>query len=157
MNGYEPPSPAKGKLSAAERRARQADRLTTIRLRMAIWRALDDRGISGPASVARGRRGAAVGRRGPTGRDDAGRRLSRGLARRRRGRGPGTPPHFGITCDNVRLSQGSGGAIIAGKPCDRKGLRWAAVASAPQAGSHRSMWTQFDRSIREHRPDRIAR
>ena len=51
-----PPSPAKAKLSAAERRARQADRLTTIRLRLAIWRVLDDRGISSPAAV-----GAALG------------------------------------------------------------------------------------------------
>jgi len=46
-----PPSPAKPKLSAAERRARQADRLTTIRLRMAIWRELDDRGLTSPAEV----------------------------------------------------------------------------------------------------------
>ena len=46
-----PSSPAKPKLSAAERRARQADRLTTIRLRMAIYRVLDDRGISSPAEV----------------------------------------------------------------------------------------------------------
>jgi len=51
-----PPSPAKPKLSAAERQARQADRLTTIRLRMAIGRALDDRGLSNPAEV-----GAALG------------------------------------------------------------------------------------------------
>ena len=50
------PSPAKPKLSAAERRARQADRLTTIRLRMAIYRVLDDQGITRPAEV-----GAALG------------------------------------------------------------------------------------------------
>ncbi len=46
-----PPSPAKAKLSAAERKSRQADRLTTIRLRMAIHRVLDDRGLSSPAEV----------------------------------------------------------------------------------------------------------
>ena len=34
--------PAKPKLSAEERRARQADRQTTIRLRMAIGRELED-------------------------------------------------------------------------------------------------------------------
>ncbi len=45
------PSPAKAKLSAAERKSRQADRLTTIRLRMAIYRVLDDRGLSSPAEV----------------------------------------------------------------------------------------------------------
>ena len=44
-----PPSPpAKPKLSAEERRARQEDRLKTIRLRMAIGRELDDRGITTP-------------------------------------------------------------------------------------------------------------
>jgi hypothetical protein len=47
-----PPSPpAKPKLSAEERRARQADRLTMIRLRMAIGRELDDRGITTPAAI----------------------------------------------------------------------------------------------------------
>ncbi len=46
-----PPPPAKPKLTTEERRARQADRLTTIRLRMAIWRALDDRGITDPAAI----------------------------------------------------------------------------------------------------------
>ncbi len=51
-----PPPPAKPKLSAAERQARQADRLTTIRLRLAIGRALDDRGLTSPAEV-----GAALG------------------------------------------------------------------------------------------------
>jgi hypothetical protein len=53
-----PPSspPANPKLSAAERRARQDDRLKTIRLRMAIGRELDDRGISTPAAI-----GAALG------------------------------------------------------------------------------------------------
>ncbi len=58
MSGHDvpPPPPAKAKLSAAERKARQADRLTTIRLRMAIWRVLDDRGLSSPAEV-----GAALG------------------------------------------------------------------------------------------------
>ncbi len=57
MSGPELPSPpAKAKLSPAERRARQADRLTTIRLRMAIYRVLDDRGLTTPAEV-----GAALG------------------------------------------------------------------------------------------------
>jgi hypothetical protein len=47
-----PPSPpAKPKLTSAERRARQADKLTTIRLRMAIWRELEDRGITTPAEI----------------------------------------------------------------------------------------------------------
>jgi hypothetical protein len=43
--------PAKPKLSAEERRARQADRLKTIRLRMAIHRELDERGITTPAAI----------------------------------------------------------------------------------------------------------
>src|ERR671911_142995 len=47
-----PPSlPPKPKLSAEERRARQADRLKAIRLRMAIGRELDDRGITTPAAI----------------------------------------------------------------------------------------------------------
>ena len=45
------PSPARPKLSAEERRARQADRLTTIRLRMLIGRELEDRGITSPAAI----------------------------------------------------------------------------------------------------------
>src|SRR4051794_10229990 len=45
------PSPQKPKLSAEERRVRQADRLASIRLRMAIGRELDDRGIITPAAV----------------------------------------------------------------------------------------------------------
>ena len=52
-----PPSPpAKPKISAEERHRRQADRLTTIRLRMAIYRELEDRSISTPAAL-----GAALG------------------------------------------------------------------------------------------------
>jgi hypothetical protein len=52
-----PPSPpAKPKLSAEERRARYTDRLTTIRLRMLIFRELDDRDITTPAAI-----GAALG------------------------------------------------------------------------------------------------
>ena len=47
---------AKPRLTPQERRARQADRLTTIRLRMAIWRALDERGVTTPADI-----GLAVG------------------------------------------------------------------------------------------------
>ena len=47
-----PPSPpAKSKLTPEERRARHADRLTTIRLRMAIGRELDERGITTPAAI----------------------------------------------------------------------------------------------------------
>lgn len=48
--------PAKPKISPEEHRRRTADRLTTIRLRMAIGRELDDRGISTPAEI-----GAAFG------------------------------------------------------------------------------------------------
>src|SRR3954447_1485282 len=52
-----PPSPpAKPKLSAEERRARYTDRLTTIRLRMLIFRELYDRDITTPAAI-----GAALG------------------------------------------------------------------------------------------------
>ncbi len=49
----QPPAspPAKPKLTPEERRVRQADRLTTIRLRMAIGRELDDRGITTPAAI----------------------------------------------------------------------------------------------------------
>ena len=61
MSGPDQSSPVKPKLSAAERRTRQADRLTTIRLRMAIHRVLDDRGITGPAEI-----GAALGMPAPT-------------------------------------------------------------------------------------------
>jgi hypothetical protein len=48
--------PAKPKLSAEERRAREADRLKTIRLRVTIGRELDDRGITTPTAI-----GAALG------------------------------------------------------------------------------------------------
>src|SRR3954447_16802781 len=41
-----PSAPAKPKLTPEERRARHADRLTTIRLRMLIFRELDDRDIT---------------------------------------------------------------------------------------------------------------
>ena len=52
-----PPPPAtKPKLSARERRARQEDRLAALRLRMAIGRELDERGIAEPAAI-----GAALG------------------------------------------------------------------------------------------------
>ena len=51
-----PPPAAKPKLSAQERRLRQEDRLAALRLRMAIGRELDERGISDPAAV-----GAALG------------------------------------------------------------------------------------------------
>ena len=46
-----PPPPSKPKISAQERRARQADRLASIRLRMAIGRELDERGITTPAAI----------------------------------------------------------------------------------------------------------
>jgi hypothetical protein len=42
----DPPPPAK-----PTRQAREADRLTSIRLRMAIGRELDDRGITTPANI----------------------------------------------------------------------------------------------------------
>ena len=48
--------PAKLKITAEERRIRHADRLATIRLRMAIYRYLDDQGITTPAAI-----GAAIG------------------------------------------------------------------------------------------------
>jgi hypothetical protein len=48
--------PEKPKQSGEERRARHADRLTTIRLRMAIGRELDDRDITTPDAI-----GAALG------------------------------------------------------------------------------------------------
>ena len=38
-------------MSAKDRRIRQEDRLTTIRLRMAIGRELDERGITAPAAI----------------------------------------------------------------------------------------------------------
>jgi len=47
----QPPAPAKPKLTPEERRARHADRLVTIRLRMAIGRELEDRGITTPAAI----------------------------------------------------------------------------------------------------------
>ena len=46
-----PPPLQKPKLTAAERRRRDADRLKTIRLRLAIGRELDDRGITTPAEI----------------------------------------------------------------------------------------------------------
>ena len=51
-----PQTPVKPKLTPEDRRARQADRLTTIRLRMLIGRELDDRGITTPVAI-----GAALG------------------------------------------------------------------------------------------------
>ena len=43
--------PAKPKLTPEERRAREADRLKTIRLRMLIFRELDERGITTPVEI----------------------------------------------------------------------------------------------------------
>jgi hypothetical protein len=48
--------PAKPKLSPEERRRRTADRLIMIRLKMAIGRELEERGITTPAAI-----GAALG------------------------------------------------------------------------------------------------
>jgi hypothetical protein len=56
--GIAPPSspPPKPKIAPDERRRRAADRLPAIRLRMAIGRELEDRGIITPAEI-----GAALG------------------------------------------------------------------------------------------------
>jgi hypothetical protein len=43
--------PPKPKLTPEERRARYTDRLTTIRLRMLIFRELEDRDITTPAAI----------------------------------------------------------------------------------------------------------
>ena len=52
-----PPQPAaKPTLSSQERRLRQEDRLAALRLRMAIGRALEERGVTDPAAI-----GAALG------------------------------------------------------------------------------------------------
>ena len=51
-----PDQPPPTQLSAEERRARQTDRLTTIRLRMLIFREMDERGIMTLAPI-----GAALG------------------------------------------------------------------------------------------------
>ena len=51
-----PPQPTKPKLPAEERRRRWEERLAALRLRMAIGRELDERGIAEPAAV-----GAALG------------------------------------------------------------------------------------------------
>ena len=44
--------PQQSKITVEERRARDADRLVVIRLRMAITRALEDRGIITPTAIA---------------------------------------------------------------------------------------------------------
>lgn len=46
----QPPS-TKPKLTPEERRARQADRLATIRLRMLIGRELEERGVTTPDAI----------------------------------------------------------------------------------------------------------
>jgi hypothetical protein len=43
--------PPKPKITAEERRRRDVEWLTLIRLRMAIWRALGDRGTTTPAEI----------------------------------------------------------------------------------------------------------
>jgi hypothetical protein len=65
MHGMSPPPdqpppsspPEKPNISREERWVREADRLTSIRLRMAIGHALDDREITTPAAI-----GEALGR-----------------------------------------------------------------------------------------------
>ena len=52
----QPPLLEKPKLAPEERRARQADRLIAIRLRMAIGHELEERSITTPAAI-----GAALG------------------------------------------------------------------------------------------------
>jgi hypothetical protein len=52
----DPNPPTKPKLSTAENKARTAARLRSIRLQMAIYRALDEQDITAPADV-----GAALG------------------------------------------------------------------------------------------------
>ena len=51
-----PQSPVKPKLSAQEQRRRREDRLAALRLRMAIGRELEERGVTDPAAI-----GAALG------------------------------------------------------------------------------------------------
>ena len=51
-----PRPPVKPKLSAQEQRRRREDRLAALRLRMAIGRELEERGIADPAAI-----GAALG------------------------------------------------------------------------------------------------
>ncbi|MFC7478596.1 hypothetical protein ACFQS7_30045 [Dankookia sp. GCM10030260] len=48
----QPPASPPAKLSTADRRDRQADRLVTIRLRMLLDRKLDERGITMPAAIS---------------------------------------------------------------------------------------------------------
>jgi hypothetical protein len=55
MNSSFDPPPAKPKITADERRQRDAERLQIIRLRMLVGQALHDRGISTPAAI-----GAAI-------------------------------------------------------------------------------------------------
>ena len=45
------PPPEKPRLSVEERRTQHADRLASIRLRMAIGQELDDQGITTPAAI----------------------------------------------------------------------------------------------------------
>jgi hypothetical protein len=47
----QPPPLEKPKQSAEHRRVRQVDRVASIRLRMAIGRELEDRGITTPAAI----------------------------------------------------------------------------------------------------------
>jgi hypothetical protein len=51
-----PQPPVKPKLSTQEQRRRREDRLAALRLRMAIGRELDERGVTDPAAI-----GAALG------------------------------------------------------------------------------------------------
>ncbi|WP_157033930.1 hypothetical protein [Belnapia moabensis] len=56
MSPSSDPPPAKPKITADERRQRDAERLQIIRLRMLVGQALHDRGITTPAAI-----GAAIG------------------------------------------------------------------------------------------------
>ena len=53
MSQSHSPAPAAPKLSAEERRARQADRLKCIHLRMAIGRKLEEQGITDPRATGK--------------------------------------------------------------------------------------------------------
>ena len=51
LAGMSQPPSAKPKLTAAEQRQRREDRITTIRLHMAIGRKLEEQGITTPAAI----------------------------------------------------------------------------------------------------------
>ena len=47
----QPPPPPKTKYTAQEQRVQRVERRKTVRLRMAIWQELGDRGITTPAEI----------------------------------------------------------------------------------------------------------